>query len=57
MVLNNNKSRLPTEQGSLKDPKEWNRVLMQYGGVFKNNIKEYAEALPKMKKSIKNMAR
>lgn len=57
MESRNNQSKLPHKQGNLHDQKEWNRILMQYGGVFKNNIKEYAEALPKMKKNIKNLAR
>lgn len=46
-----------TQQGNLRDPKEWNRILMQYGGVFKDNIREYAEKLPKLKRNIKNLSR
>lgn len=57
MESNNNQNRLPKTQGNLHDHKEWNRILMQYGGIFKNNIKEYAEALPKINKKIKNLSR
>lgn len=44
-------------QGSLHDKRERERILMQYGGIFKNNIREYAtKVLPKLKKQ-KNFAR
>lgn len=46
-----------TRQGNLRDPREWNRLLMQYGGVFKDNIKDYAETLPKLKRQKKNFSR
>lgn len=44
-------------QGNLYDRRERERILMQYGGIFKNNIKEYAtKVIPKLK-SRKNFAR
>lgn len=42
-------------QRSLRDPKERERILMQYGGVFKNNIPEFAKLIRKVK-PVKNYA-
>lgn len=33
----------------LGDPKEKERLLMQYAGIFKHNIAEYAERLGKFR--------
>ena len=40
----------------MSDRGEWDRVLMQYGGVFKHNIPEYAEKIKRLKPS-KNLSR
>lgn len=45
------------KQNSLSDPKEVERLLMQYAGVFKKNIKEYAERVIRKKAKQKNYAR
>ena len=47
MESNNHTPKLKTQlvRKTLKDPKEFNRILMQYGGVFKYNIKEYADKI------------
>lgn len=53
MELKKNLLHKQTTQGNLNDPKEFNRLLMQYGGIFKNNIREYADkVIPKNKKTI-----
>lgn len=57
MEFNKNQSNKPITQGNLKDPKEFNRILMQYGGVFKNNIRQYAETIIKKQAKQKNYAR
>lgn len=41
----------------LDDPKEWNRILMVYGGIFKNQIKQYGETIAKKHKPQKNYSR
>lgn len=57
MDYQNKKQSKQIRQGNLKDPKEWNRILMQYGGIFKQNIREFAQELPKIKKIIKNYSK
>lgn len=57
MEYQDKKQSKQIRQNNLKDPKEWNRILMQYGGIFKQNIKEFAEELPKIKKIIKNYSK
>lgn len=42
---------------SLSTPGEMQRLLMRYGGIFPNNIKEYAEKYLKKNKAQKNFAR
>jgi hypothetical protein len=42
---------------TLSDPGESNRILMQYGGVFKNNIAEFAEKIASKAKAQKNYSR
>ena len=39
------------------DPKERERLLMQYAGIFKNSIKEYGETVMKKHKRQVNYAR
>jgi hypothetical protein len=41
---------------TLKDPKERERLLQIYGGIFKHSIKEAAEMMKKYKPK-KNVAR
>lgn len=57
MEFNKNQSNKQITQGNLKDPKEFNRILMQYGGVFKNNIRQYAETVIKRQSAKKNYSR
>lgn len=58
MELQNVPKLLPTQPNkTLMDTKEMNRILMQYGGIFKNNIIEYAERLAKVHKKKKNYSR
>ena len=52
----NNQNNQINHVKSLNDPKEFNRLLMQYGGIFKDNIKDFAETL-KVNKPIKNYSR
>lgn len=49
------KSKLPTKPARL-DASEKSRLLMQYAGIFPNNIKEFGEKLRKHK-PVKNFAR
>lgn len=39
------------------DPKEVERILMQYAGIFKRNIKEYGETIAKKHKKQINFSR
>ncbi len=57
MEYQNKKPIKQFRQNNLSDPREWERILMQYGGIFKHQIKEFAKALPKIKKNIKNYSR
>lgn len=54
---NNRRKPLPTKPASLKDPREHMRLLMQYQGIFPNNIKEFAEKVIPLQKKRKNFAR
>lgn len=45
------------QQNNLNNPKERERILMQYGGIFKNNIREYAEVVIAKQAKQKNYAR
>lgn len=49
MELNNQKINNLTRRRSLKDPKERERILMQYGGVFKHNIPEFAKMIKRVR--------
>jgi hypothetical protein len=42
------------KQNNLSDPKEVERLLMMYSGVFKRNIKEYSERVIKKNQVQKN---
>jgi hypothetical protein len=53
MLLNQNKTPNLIKRRSLKDPKERERILMQYGGVFKNAIPEYAKLIKRIR-PVKN---
>lgn len=41
----------------LSDPGEKDRLLMHYGGIFKNNISEFAEKFAKVNKPRKNYSK
>ena len=43
-------------QRKSSDPGEWDRLLMQYGGIFKHNIEEFAKNIKKIKPT-KNLSR
>ena len=52
----NNKNQLMKQNKTLAQDKE--RVLMEYAGIFKNNVKEYAEKyLTKVNRKRKNYSR
>ena len=58
MVSENNQQNQPMEPvRTLKNPREWNRLLMQYGGIFKNNIKEFGDKVTKRHKKKVNYSR
>lgn len=46
-----------TKRSNLYDERERNRILMQYGGIFKNNIREYATKVITKTKKQKNFAK
>lgn len=56
MVSQTNNQNNQIKRGNLNDPREFNRLLMQYGGIFKNNIKDFAQTIVKVKKQ-KNFSR
>lgn len=41
----------------LNSPEEKERILQQYAGIFKNNIKEFGEKVLPRLKPIKNLSR
>lgn len=41
---------------TLNDPREFNRILMQYGGIFKDNIQDFSKTIT-VKKHFKNFSR
>lgn len=57
MELNKNHNQTKTKQGNLYDPKERERLLTQYGGIFKKNISDFANTVIKKKKAQKNFSR
>ena len=57
MLFQTNGQKKIIKQGNLKDPKEMERLLMQYGGIFKRNIPEYAKRVIKSQAKLKNYAR
>lgn len=56
-MQNQNQKHLQTKPASMYDPKEWERILMQYQGVFKNNAKEYVKTLKFRKMCKTNYSR
>lgn len=42
---------------SLSDPVEKERILMQYGGIFKHQIHEFAKKIQKAHRKIPNYSR
>lgn len=48
---------LQTRPNSLRDPKERERILMQYGGIFKHSIKDFAEKVIRRTKARTNYSR
>lgn len=58
MELKSNQQNPQIRQGrSMHDPKERERLLMQYAGIFKNSIKEYGEKFVKKHKKQVNYSR
>lgn len=57
MLFQTSQQNKVIKQGNLKDPKEKERLLMQYGGIFKRNIPEYAKRVIKAQSKLKNYAR
>ena len=57
MELRIRRKKLPTSPAKLSDPLEKDRILMQYAGVFKNNIREYSEKFIKTQKKLINYSR
>jgi hypothetical protein len=57
MELKTNQMPQPTSRGNLNDPKEKERILMQYGGIFKRAIPEFAKKVIKNKKQKTNYSR
>lgn len=53
----NNQNQLTQPARNTGDPKEVERILMQYGGIFKRNIKEYGETIAKKHKKLINFSR
>lgn len=51
------KRKLPTKQGNLGDPLEKERILMQYGGIFKRDIPGFAKLVVKKYKRQVNYSR
>ena len=49
MELNQEKKNNLTKPRSLNDPKEKERILMQYSGVFKKNIAEFGKTISRTK--------
>ena len=54
---NNQQLKQTKHVNRLDDTREKERLLMQYGGIFKNNIKEYGEKIMKRHKRQINYAR
>ena len=49
---------LPTRQGNYEDPRERERLLAQYAGIFPHAIKQFGETMKKqINKPRKNYAR
>lgn len=58
MAQNQNQSYQQTMPArDLNDPAEKERILMKYSGIFKNNIREFAEKIIKRQKKVKNYSR
>lgn len=54
MELNRNKTNKLTKHRNMFDPIEWERILMQYQGIFRNQIREYTKLNKTIKKPQKN---
>lgn len=57
MLFQHNKENKPIKQSNLYDPKERERLLMQYQGIFKRNIPEFAKKVIKSQAKLKNYAK
>lgn len=51
------KKKPSVRQSNLSDEDEKERVLMQYAGIFKKNIKEFAETVIPRLKQKKNLSK
>ena len=54
---NQNQERQPIKRGNLNDPGEKERLLKQYAGIFKNDIKGFAERVIRKAKKQTNLSR
>lgn len=55
--LHNQQNQPTRHVRSYNDPKERERLLMQYGGIFKNNIKEFGDVVVRKLKKQTNFSR
>lgn len=53
---NKNQNNQTKHVKTLNDPREFNRILMQYGGIFKSDIQGFAKTIT-AKKHFKNFSR
>jgi len=54
---NQNQETQPIRQGNLRDPREKERLLKQYAGIFKNDIVGFAERVTRKAKKQTNHSR
>jgi len=54
---NQNQETQPIKRGNLRDPREKERLLKQYAGIFKNDIVGFAERVTRKAKKQTNHSR
>lgn len=57
MQYQNKNENESIKQNSLHNPFEKERLLRQYQGIFKDNIQEFAEMIPKANRKVRNMSK
>lgn len=57
MESRNNQPKIQRRRGNLNDPEERARILRQYGGIFPDNIVEFAEKVIRREKKQINYSR